>query len=163
MPSRARGLFCHQRKIVWEVVMTPRRTKNLRMPPQPAEPLRVQKPAAAGIDVHAAEHWVAVPPDQAPPAPPDHPSNLPPYVRRFGACTADLEMLADWLAACGATTVAMESTGVCSIASGSSGCTATDSWLLPSDRKTKWFCCAATCGNGTCCGVMWASISSTCK
>jgi transposase len=33
-------------------------------------------------------------------------------VRRFGACTADLEALADWLAACGVRTVAMESTGV---------------------------------------------------
>jgi transposase len=92
--------------------MTPRRTKNLRMRPEPAEPLRVQNPAAAGIDVHGAEHWVAIPVNLAPPAPSDHPANLPPYVRRFGACTADLEMLADWLGACGITTVAMESTGV---------------------------------------------------
>ena len=30
----------------------------------------------------------------------------------FGTCTADLEMLADWLKACHITTVAMESTGV---------------------------------------------------
>jgi hypothetical protein len=37
---------------------------------------------------------------------------LPPHVRRFGACTADLELLADWLQACGVTTVAIESTGV---------------------------------------------------
>src|SRR5438309_2044605 len=37
---------------------------------------------------------------------------LPPHVRKFGACTADLELLADWLAACGVTSVAMESTGV---------------------------------------------------
>lgn len=92
--------------------MTPRRTKTLRMPPQPAEPLRVQNPHAAGIDVHAAQHWVAVPAEAAPPSPADHPPNLPPHVRKFGACTADLEALADWLAACGITTVAMESTGV---------------------------------------------------
>jgi transposase len=91
--------------------MTPRRMKTLRMPPQPAEPLRVQHPHAAGIDVHAAQHWVAVPPDAAPPSA-DHPSNLPPHVRKFGACTADLEALADWLRVCGVTTVAMESTGV---------------------------------------------------
>ena len=92
--------------------MTPRRTKTFRMPPQPAEPLRVQHPRAAGIDVHAAQHWVAVPPEAAPPPPADHPPNLPSPVRRFGACTADLEALADWLTACGVTTVAMESTGV---------------------------------------------------
>jgi transposase len=41
-----------------------------------------------------------------------HPPNLPPHVRKFGACTADLEALADWLGACGVTTVALESTGV---------------------------------------------------
>ena len=33
-------------------------------------------------------------------------------MRSFGACTADLHRLADWLAACGVKTVAMESTGV---------------------------------------------------
>ena len=33
-------------------------------------------------------------------------------MRRFGACTADLEALADWLQHCGVTTVARESTGV---------------------------------------------------
>ena len=31
--------------------------------------------------------------------------------RWFGACTADLEAVADWLATCGMTTVALESTG----------------------------------------------------
>ena len=92
--------------------MTPRRSKNGRMPPQAAEPLRVQHPHAAGIDIHAAEHWVAVPPDQAVPPPIDQPPNAPLYICRFGACTADLEMLADWLKACGITTVAMESTGI---------------------------------------------------
>jgi transposase len=92
--------------------MTPRRAQTFRMRPQPAEPLRVQNPHAAGIDVHAAQHWVAVPPEAAPPPTAGHPPNLPPHVRKFGACTADLEALADWLAACGVTTVAMESTGV---------------------------------------------------
>jgi transposase len=33
-------------------------------------------------------------------------------VRSFGACTADLVQLADWLAECGVKTVAMESTGI---------------------------------------------------
>src|SRR5205085_692135 len=69
-------------------------------------------PHAAGIDVHAAIHWVAVPPDSAPPAPPGHPPNLPRHVRSFGACTADLHRLANWLTECGVKTVAMESTGI---------------------------------------------------
>jgi hypothetical protein len=56
---------------------------------------------AAGIDVRPETHYVAVPPsDDAQP------------VRRVGAYTVDLEALADWLAACGITTVALESTGV---------------------------------------------------
>jgi len=93
--------------------MTPRRQQNFRFAPGTTpEPLQVKNPHAAGIDVHSAEHWVAVPPDHAPPPPADHPPNLPAYVRTLGACTADLEALADWLQACRITTVAMESTGV---------------------------------------------------
>jgi transposase len=68
---------------------------------RPVETLAVVHPHAAGIDIGATEHYVAVP-AAADPQP----------VRPFGACTADLEALADWLAACGVTTVAMESTGV---------------------------------------------------
>lgn len=56
---------------------------------------------AAGIDIGATEHWVAVPPDRGPQP-----------VRRFGACTADRAALADWLTACEVTPVARESTGV---------------------------------------------------
>jgi transposase len=56
---------------------------------------------AAGIDVGAREMFVAVPPDRD-----AHP------VRVFDAFTEDLQQLADWLVACGITTVAMESTGV---------------------------------------------------
>jgi transposase len=56
---------------------------------------------AAGLDSGAASHDVAVPPrDDASP------------VRCCGACPADLEALADGLAAWGMTTVARESTGV---------------------------------------------------
>ena len=66
--------------------MTPRRTKTFRMRPQPAEPLRVPNPHAAGSDAPAAQHWVAVPPEAAPPPPADHPPNLPAHVRKFGAC-----------------------------------------------------------------------------
>lgn len=57
-------------------------------------------PHAAGIDVGAAEHWVCTNADDA---------NA---IRPFGANTADLEALADWLQANGITTVALESTGV---------------------------------------------------
>lgn len=58
-------------------------------------------PNAAGIDVGASEHYVAVPPDR---------DEQP--VRRFGAFTEDLHALAQWLLQCGVKTVAMESTGV---------------------------------------------------
>ncbi len=91
--------------------MTPRRQQPSRPTPAP-DPLRLTNPHAAGIDVHAAVHWVAVPPGSAPPPPADPAPNLPPHVRSFGACTADLQQLADWLTRCGVKTVAMESTGV---------------------------------------------------
>ena len=58
-------------------------------------------PNAAGIDVGASSHWVAVPALA---------SEEP--VRAFGAMTDDLHALADWLLACGVDTVALESTGV---------------------------------------------------
>ena len=56
---------------------------------------------AAGIDVGAESHFVAVPEDR---------SETP--VREFGAFTGDLHRLADWLSECGVDTVALESTGV---------------------------------------------------
>ena len=55
---------------------------------------------AAGIDIGAESHFVAVPADR------DEQS-----VREFGAFTDDLYQLADWLKECGIKTVAMESTG----------------------------------------------------
>jgi transposase len=75
-----------------------------------SDDLHITHPHAAGIDVHSREHWVAVPPGSAR-GPAQNPS-LPAHVRSFGTCTPDLEQLADWLAECGVTTVAMESTGV---------------------------------------------------
>ncbi len=91
--------------------MTPRQDKSSRQP-APAGKLRRTNPHAAGIDVHAATHWVAVPPRSAPPPPADHPPGRPAHVRSFGTCTADLHQLADWLTRCGVRTVAMESTGI---------------------------------------------------
>src|SRR6516164_888979 len=75
--------------------MTPGKRKNVRQPSSAA--LRVTRPHAAGIDVHAAIHWVAVSPADAPPPAANHPANLPSHVRSFGTCTADLITLADWL------------------------------------------------------------------
>lgn len=56
---------------------------------------------AAGIDIGSDRHMVAVPEGRNEVS-----------VREFGAFTADLNALADWLEQCGVTTVAMESTGV---------------------------------------------------
>ena len=58
-------------------------------------------PNAAGIDVGASSHWVAVPPDATADS-----------VREFGAMTGELQAMADWLLGCGVDTVALESTGV---------------------------------------------------
>lgn len=58
---------------------------------------------ACGIDIGASGHHVAVPPGSSPDGM---------DVREFGAFTDDLIGIAQWLQACGVTTVAMESTGV---------------------------------------------------
>lgn len=63
--------------------------------------LRRVNPHAAGIDIGSATHWVAVDPSLC-----DAP------VREFGAYTADLQAMADWLINHGVRTVAMEATGV---------------------------------------------------
>jgi transposase len=71
--------------------------------PLAARPALLERinPNAAGIDCGAATHYVAVPPDR---------DSTP--VRAFQTFTADLHRLADWLVACGVTSVAMESTGI---------------------------------------------------
>lgn len=70
-------------------------------PKLPHEPWSVVNPDAAGLDIGASEIWACVPADR----------DAQP-VRCFGTFTPDLETLANWLAACRVTTVAMESTGV---------------------------------------------------
>jgi hypothetical protein len=65
--------------------------------------LEVVHARAAGIDIGAEEHYVAVPP---------HLDTAGRPVRSFQAFTADLNRLADWLQQCGVETVAMQSTGV---------------------------------------------------
>jgi transposase len=63
--------------------------------------LEVMHPDAAGIDIGGKEHWVAISPER---------DEQP--VRSFDCFTSDLERMADWLAAHGVRSVAMQSTGV---------------------------------------------------
>jgi len=82
-----------------------------RVPPPPRRWAAVSPPPelhqvnrnAAGVDIGATSHYVAVPPGRDPGGC---------AFRAFGAFTADLHALAAWLTRCGIQTVAMESTGV---------------------------------------------------
>ncbi|MBU6303765.1 MAG: transposase [Verrucomicrobia bacterium] len=62
---------------------------------------KTTNPNAAGIDLGATVHYVAVPANR----------DAQP-VRHFGTLTGDLNELADWLVKCRINTVAMEATGV---------------------------------------------------
>src|SRR3989454_10802149 len=73
--------------------------KGKKNTPTP-ENMPIIHPHAAGIDVGAEAHWVCVPADR----------DAQP-IQKFSALTCDLHRLADWLKACGLTTVAMASTG----------------------------------------------------
>jgi len=77
------------------------RARQTRAPSSTPGTLTQLNPNAAGIDVGAASHFVAVPAERDPQP-----------VREFGAFTSDLSRLAEWLQACGIETVALESTGV---------------------------------------------------
>ena len=65
---------------------------------------KVVHPHAAGVDIGATEHYVAVPPDAV--------AADAAAVKSFGCYTEDLDVCVEWLKACGVDTVAMESTGV---------------------------------------------------
>ena len=77
--------------------------KSGKPSPKPKLPDQLQQVNlnAAGIDVGAATHFVAVPKGRD-----------TEHVRQFAAFTTDLHRLADWLAHCHIQTVVMESTGV---------------------------------------------------
>ena len=140
---------------------------------------------AAGIDVGATEHWVAVPPDR----------DAQP-VQRFGAFTADLYALAAWLRQCQIDTVVMESTGVYWIAlfevleergfdvklvdahqarqvPGRKTDVGDCQWLQELHTYgllrgafrpgTRSVCCAATCGNGVCLWRWPRARCNTCR
>ena len=63
--------------------------------------LKLVNPKVAAIDIGSTMHMAAVNPEA---------SDTP--VRPFGTFTQDLHHMADWLKACGVTSIAMESTGV---------------------------------------------------
>jgi hypothetical protein len=152
--------------------------KNKKQYGQRRQPVKVNQrlpllnPHAAGIDVGASEHYVAVPVDR---------DEQP--VRRFGAFTEELHALAQWLLQCGIKTVALESTGVywiplfqilesyglavqlvnarhvknvpgarvmCRIVSGSSNWKALVCCAVASDQRPRSVCCAVTCDSGKC-------------
>lgn len=78
------------------------KTQRRKSPPKSVEQatlptLQVLNPHAAGIDVHSDNHVVCVGPEQ---------------VETFGAYTADLQAIAEYLRQAGVTTVVLESTGV---------------------------------------------------
>ena len=81
--------------------MQPNRRRSLGKPRVSPTVFDRLNPHVAGIDCGSGEHFVAVPPDRDP-----HP------VQSFPTFTSDLLRLADWLAACRVTSVAMEATGV---------------------------------------------------
>ena len=81
---KARGSHCHQGE------GHQRRSK-----------LTITHPDAAGINIGSRVHYVAVPEGRAQGS-----------VRSFGAYTAQLDELVQWLKDCAIKTVAMESTGV---------------------------------------------------
>ena len=81
--------------------MKSHRRPHQKKPPARPSLLERMSPNAAGVDCGSEAHYVAVPPDR----------DATP-VRSFTTFTTDLHRLADWLTACGVTTVAMESTGV---------------------------------------------------
>ena len=85
----------HAYTIIVEGMMS---TRQSRAKPSGLSQLNLN---AAGIDVGATSHFVAVPADRA-----EQP------VREFEAFTADLYRLADWLTECRVETVVMECTGV---------------------------------------------------
>jgi len=87
-----------QRKTTKATKATKATLKKPRFDPAVLEMLN---PNAAGIDVSSEDLWVCVPANRA-----------ERHVRKFGVYTEHLYAIADWLAECGITSVAMESTGV---------------------------------------------------
>lgn len=75
--------------------------KPAKRPPKRVSEHTLIHPDAAGIDLAAEVHYVAVPADRDPQP-----------VRNFGTTTDQLHAIAEWLVQCRISTVAMEATGV---------------------------------------------------
>lgn len=86
---------------VLSIIMAKSSTRRSRKSNSTLRPRPTVGADAAGIDLGATEHFVAVPPERDPQP-----------VRSFTTDTAALQALADWLIKCGVLTVAMEATGV---------------------------------------------------
>ena len=76
--------------------MSPRSGKQFRTSEQ-REDLTVTHRYAAGIDVHAAVHFVSVSAADVPPGFINPDAKLPAGVRKLGAYTGDLEAITAWL------------------------------------------------------------------
>ena len=77
--------------------------RSAAKPAQSPQAFKAINPDAAGIDIGGSSHFVAVPAGRDPEGQ---------DVREFGAFTADLQQMAQWLKKCGVRSIAMESTGV---------------------------------------------------
>ena len=85
----------HNWKREWMSKRVQKRQERKRVQPKVDwKALAVVHPDAAGIDIGGSEHWVAISPDR---------DEQP--VRCFDCFTADLEQMADWLAARGVRTI----------------------------------------------------------
>jgi transposase len=112
-PGKARKAPPPRRNAKALAVPKARKARKARRKASAAEALlKTLHPHAAGIDVGAEELWLCLPPGDETAQEPADPTALPPYVRRFGTFTADLQALAALLRQEGVTTVALESTGV---------------------------------------------------
>src|SRR5207247_6893721 len=74
------------------------KTKRQGQKSQAAQSLTMMEPNAAGVDIGAMEHWVAVAPDR---------DEQP--VRKFGPFTSEHYAIADWRRLCDVKVVGMES------------------------------------------------------
>jgi transposase len=99
--------------LIVEAHMPRRKSPAPNSDPAAAALLQTLHPHAAGIDLGANEHWVAVPEGSVPNRShgPQR-QRLPGHVRRFGTFTDDLRSIVCWLRLAKVDTVAMEATGV---------------------------------------------------
>lgn len=99
IPSRR--LLLYRTSYAWGFTTNARSVQVAKRARKKKYPLQLLRPDVAGIDVGSRQHWVAVPEGRDAET-----------VKAFGTVTSELHRIADWLDACGVTSVVMESTGV---------------------------------------------------